>query len=194
MNAPDLLAALGPVLTVLGELGVRHFVGGSVASSAHGVARASLDVDVVAELEAAHVTRFVTALQDAYYVDQDRVRAAVENRRSFNLVHLATMFKVDVFVSRHRPFDLSAFARVEFQTPGSGLVSPPIPMAAAEDVLLAKLEWYRRGGEASERQWTDVAGIVRVGRGTLDIDYLRLWAAPLGVEDLLERALGMPGH
>jgi hypothetical protein len=64
------------VLSVLGDLGVRHFVGGSIASSAHGVARASLDVDVVAELEAVHVARFVAALQDAYYVDAARVRAA----------------------------------------------------------------------------------------------------------------------
>jgi hypothetical protein len=190
MNGPDLLAALRPVLSVLGDLGVRHFVGGSIASSAHGVARASLDVDVVAELEAVHVTRFVAALQAAYYVDGERVRAAVEHRRSFNMIHLATMFKVDVFVSRNRPFDLSAFARAGATAPSPGLESQSIPMASAEDVLLAKLEWYRRGGEVSERQWHDVVGIVRVGRGALDVDYLRLWAAPLGVKDLLERLLG----
>jgi hypothetical protein len=194
MNAPDLLAALRPVLSVLGDLGVRHFVGGSIASSAHGVARASLDVDVVAELEAVHVPRFVAALQDAYYVDAARVRAAVEDRRFFNLIHLATMFKVDVFVSRNRPFDLSAFARAGTQAPGPGLESQSIPMAAAEDVLLAKLEWYRRGGEVSEQQWADVVGIVRVGHGALDVDYLRLWAVPLGVKDLLERLLAQTEH
>jgi hypothetical protein len=194
MNVPDLVAALRPVLTTLGNLGVRHFVGGSVASSAHGVARASLDVDVVAELEAVHVTRFVAALQNAYYVDLARVRAAVENRRSFNLIHLATMFKVDVFVSRQRPFDLSAFARAEATTPGSGLEFQSIPMASAEDVLLAKLEWYRRGGDVSERQWTDVIGIVRVGGGALDVEYLRRWATPLGVADLLEQVLSQAAH
>jgi hypothetical protein len=194
MNAPDLVEALRPVLSVLGDLGVRHFVGGSIASSAHGVARASLDVDVVAELEAVHVARFVAALQGAYYVDAARVRAAVENRRSFNLIHLATMFKVDVFVSRNRPFDLSAFQRAGTAAPGPGLESQSIPVASAEDVLLAKLEWYRRGGEVSERQWDDVVGIVRVGRGALDVDYLRRWAAPLGVEVLLERILGRTEH
>ncbi len=189
MNAPDLLAALEPVLTVLDDLGVRHFVGGSVASSAHGVARASLDVDVVAELEPAHVARFVSSLQNAYYVDEARVRAAAENRRSFNMVHLATMFKVDVFVSRQRPFDLSSFARVGHEALGPDLESRSIPVASAEDVLLAKLEWYRRGGEVSERQWTDVAGLVRVGKNTLDFTYLRHWAALLGVADLLDRVL-----
>jgi hypothetical protein len=67
-------------------------------------------------------------------------------------------------------------------------------MAAAEDVLLAKLEWYRSGGEVSEHQWADVVGIVRVGHGALDVDYLRLWAVPLGVKDLLERLLAQTEH
>jgi len=55
MTEPDILAALAPVLRVLDDLGVRHFVGGSIASSAHGVARASADGDVGAELASAHV-------------------------------------------------------------------------------------------------------------------------------------------
>ncbi len=77
MNGSDLLAALEPVLAVLERLGVRHLVGGSVASSAHGVARASLDVDLVAELEPEHVTPLAAALQDVFFVDEGRVRAAV---------------------------------------------------------------------------------------------------------------------
>jgi hypothetical protein len=189
MMSSDLMTALTPVLSVFTDLGVRHFVGGSVASSAYGVARASLDVDVVAELEPAHVRRFVAALQDAYFVDEARVQAAVDARRSFNLIHLATVFKVDVFVSKRRPFDASSFARVRHETLGREPGNPTIPLASAEDVLLAKLEWYRRGGETSERQWEDVKGILRVGRGTLDGVYLRHWAALVGVADLLDRAI-----
>lgn len=62
-------------------------------------------------------------------------------------------------------------------------------VASAEDVLLAKLEWYRRGGQVSEHQWTDVIGILRVGGAALDHPYLQRWAAELGVGDLLERAV-----
>ena len=119
MSDPELLAALGPVLRVLGDLGVRHFVGGSIASSAHGVARASVDGDVVAELLPAHVARFVSALQDMYYVPEERIREAVAHKACFNVIHLETMLKVDVFVSRDRPFDRRAFERSRPATIGT---------------------------------------------------------------------------
>ena len=97
MTEADLVAALQPVAAAFDMLGVRYFLGGSVASSAHGVARASLDADVVAELNPAHVDRLAQQLADAYYVPIEQMRAAATERRSFNLVHLATMFKIDVF-------------------------------------------------------------------------------------------------
>jgi hypothetical protein len=100
MSDPELLAALGPVLRVLDDLGVRHFVGGSIASSAHGVARASVDADVVAELGSAHVAPLVAALRDTYYVPEERIRDAVARRASFNLIHLETMLKVDDLLQR----------------------------------------------------------------------------------------------
>jgi len=189
MNASDLTEALTPVLEALDRLGIRHFVGGAVASSAPGIARASLDVDLVAELEPGHARPLVAALEGAYYVDEHRVRRAIEARRSFNLIHLATMFKIDVFVSKDRPFDAASFSRVRRERLGLDPRDPGIPLASAEDVLLAKLEWFRRGGESSERQWDDVLGLLRVGAGAIDREYLQHWAAVLGVTDLLERAL-----
>jgi hypothetical protein len=188
MSDPDLLAALGPVLRALGDLGVRHFVGGSIASSAHGVARASVDADVVAELAVTHVAPLVAALRDAYYVPEERIRDAVDRKTSFNVIHLESMLKVDVFVSRDRPFDRRAFERSRPASIG-GAGGATLPVSSAEDVVLAKLEWYRRGGEVSERQWTDVMGVLQLAGSTLDVRYLRLGAAELGVGDLLTRAL-----
>jgi hypothetical protein len=192
MTDPDLLAALAPVLRVLEELGVRHFVGGSIASSAHGVARASVDGDVVAELGPGHFEPFVAALRETYYVPEERVSDAVTRKASFNLIHLDTMLKVDVFVSKDRPFDRRAFERsrpvVIEGTPGATL-----PVSSAEDIVLAKLDWYRRGGEVSERQWTDVLGVLRAGAADLDLRYLRRGSVELEVDDLLERALDEVG-
>ena len=188
MSDPDLLAALCPVLQVLSDLGVRHFVGGSIASSAHGVARASVDGDVVAELGPAHVAPLVAALRDTYYVPEERIRDAVARRASFNLIHLDTMLKVDVFVSQDRPFDRRAFERSR-PTSIEGEEGATLPVSSAEDVVLAKLDWYRRGGEVSERQWTDVMGVLQATGSALDLPYLHRGAVELGVSDLLDRAL-----
>ena len=131
MSDPDLLAALRPVLQALSGLGVRHFVGGSIASSAHGVARASVDGDVVAELGPAHVAPFVAALRDTYYVPEERIRDAVARRASFNVIHLDTLLKVDVFVSRDRPFDRRAFERSRpASIGGPGGATLPVSSAA----------------------------------------------------------------
>ncbi len=188
MSESDLVAALVPVTEALQGLGVRYYISGSVASSAHGVARASLDVDIVAELDLLHIDRLADLLESAYYVPRGQMRAAAAERRSFNLIHLRTMFKIDVFVSKRRPFDREAAGRARAQglddTPGA----PLLLVASAEDTVLAKLEWFRRGGETSERQWWDIVGVLRVNPD-VDAGYLHRWAAELGVADLLDRAL-----
>lgn len=62
-------------------------------------------------------------------------------------------------------------------------------IASPEDTILAKLEWYRMGGEMSDRQWRDILGVLKTRVGELDLDYLRKWANELKVTDLLDRAL-----
>jgi len=185
----DIVAALEPVVDALTALGVRYQVGGSVASSALGVPRSTLDVDVVCELREEHVADFVARLVDAYYVDADMIRDAIGRRASFNVIHLATMLKVDVFVRKGRPFDRKSFERGVRRplddSPGARLFD----VTSAEDIVLHKLEWFRLGDGVSERQWTDVVGVIAVQREELDLAYLRRWAAELGIEDLLQRAL-----
>ena len=188
MRPPEILEALAPVAEALEALGVAYYVGGSVASSAHGVPRASLDVDLLAELGPEHVAPLCRRLQDAYYLDPGRIRDAVARRRSFNLIHLETMFKVDVFVSTGRAFDREALSRVSAEVLGEGERARAFALASPEDTILVKLEWFRLGGEVSERQWTDVLGMLKVLGTSLDSAYLGRWAPVLGVADLLERA------
>ena len=114
MTASDLVAALRPVAQALDALGVRYYIGGSVASSAHGIARASLDTDVVAMLEPEHVDGVVNRL-DSAYIPVDRLRTAAASKSSCNFIHLATMFKIDLFVSKGRPFDRRAMERARRQ-------------------------------------------------------------------------------
>jgi hypothetical protein len=179
----DLHAALVPVLDVLNKLGARHFVAGSIASSAHGVPRASIDADVVAEFSPDDASPLIDALMGRYYVPENRVREAIRERTSFSVIHLATMVKVDVFVARdqgdRQALDRTGVARLE-----GGI---EVPVSSPEDTIAAKLWWYRKGGEVSERQWTDVIGLLRVAT-PIDKAYLSAAAGGRGVSDLLARA------
>ena len=176
------------VIDVLERLGVPYLIGGSLASAVHGVARATLDADVVADLRPEHAAPLAQALAEAFYVDVEAVRDAVRRRSSFNVIHLETMFKVDVFVSRRRPFDRAQFERRQAQVVATDPERKAY-VASAEDTVLAKLECYRHGGEQSERQWRDVVGVLTAQAGCLDVAYLGQWAARLGVADLLTRAM-----
>jgi len=189
VSALDPIGALAPVLEALRGLGVRHYVAGSLASSVHGVPRSSLDADVVAELLPHHAAPLVAALRGAFYVPEGHVASAIAERSSFNVIHLPTMLKVDIFVARDTPFDRRALDRARDVAVGTG---GTMRVCSPEDTLLAKLEWYRRGGQTSERQWTDVIGLLRIGRD-LDFGYLREGATELGVSDLLELAIAESG-
>jgi len=98
------------------------------------------------------------------------------------------MFKVDVFISKQRPFDRAQFERKAAQVVATEPERTAC-VASAEDTVLTKLEWYRLGGEVSERQWRDVQGVLKVQAAGLDLAYLRRWAAELQVADLLTKAL-----
>jgi hypothetical protein len=176
------------VADTLEALGVPYAVGGSLASAVHGVMRATMDADLVADLPIEQVEPLAEALGDAFYADVDMMRSAVLRHTSFNLIHLETMFKVDVFVAKPRAFDRSQLARRQLQV----LSEEPerhAYVSSAEDVVLAKLEWYRLGGETSERQWRDVLGVLKVQSGRLDREYMQRMATELGVADLLQGAL-----
>jgi hypothetical protein len=149
------------VVDALESLGVRCFIDGSLASSVHGVVRTTMDVDLVADLSTKHVEPLVRRLGDAFYADDAIIRDAIRHDDSSSVIHLGTMFKVDVFVRSRRPFDRVQFERRVLQTL-AGEPERAVYVASAEDTILAKLEWYRMGGEISDRQWTDVRGVLKV--------------------------------
>ena len=134
-----------------------YVIGGSLASTIHGVVRTTLDTDIVTDLSLQQAQPFVDLLAGAFYLDIDTIRRAIRQCSSFNVIHLATMFKVDIFVSKGRPFDRQQLERRQqwIADPDSGRT---IYVITPEDTILAKLAWYRLGGEISDRQWRDISG------------------------------------
>jgi hypothetical protein len=179
------------VAGALARLGIRYVIGGSFASSVHGEPRSTNDVDMVADLRESDVDALLDTIGAECYVSRDAVAEAVEIGGSFNIIHIPTAVKVDVFIAGTDAFDRERLQRripVSFTSDSEQFA---LFVDTAEDTILRKLEWYRRGGETSERQWRDVAGIVNAQSSELDRAYLREWAAKLGVADLVERALAV---
>ena len=176
------------VIQQLDNLNIPYLVGGSLASALYGEPRASIDADLVADLKTEHVASLARALASEFYAAQEAMLEAIRAQRSFNLIHLATSFKVDIFVRKKRAFDDAQFARRTRQIVATDPERTAY-IATAEDTMLAKLEWYKIGGGVSERQWRDVLGILKTQGNALDQKYLWQMASQLQVSDLLERAL-----
>ena len=187
--ADDLAAALDPVCRFFELLGIRYYVGGSVASSYHGAMRSTMDVDLVAELQLTHVGPLLAMLGADYYASETAIRSAIMQQSSFNLIHFSTSFKVDIFVSKGSNFDLSALHRaqvVQVGTPGNEI---EVVLASVEDIMIAKLLGYRAGNEVSERQWDDLTRLVKLRRSSLEIQYVQAWAEKMNVADLWKKLL-----
>jgi len=189
MKSPDIIEITRKVVKIFEELKIAYHIGGSLASSAFGIPRATLDVDLVAEITPKHAPVILQLLMEEFYVDPDVILEAIEGQSSFNIIHLDTMFKVDIFIPKNRPFDRQAFSR-RVQKLFSEDSTQKLIFATPEDIVLHKLEWYEAGGKISDRQWNDIIGVLRVQGEQLDFPYLKKWAEELGVSSLLKKAIG----
>jgi hypothetical protein len=170
------------------RLDIPYLAVGSLASSLHGAPRSTDDIDFVVSLDPARAQRLVAALSPEYYVSEAAAREAAAAPRggSFNTIHLPTAVKVDLFVAGDDPFDAERLRR-RGRVRLSADHAAELFVDTAEYTVLRKLEWYRRGGEVSERQWSDVVAVLRAQGARLDRSAMDQWAQRLGISDLLQR-------
>jgi hypothetical protein len=172
----------------LERLGIPYLLGGSLASMLHGEPRATLDVDFALHMTAEQARELAVAMEREFYVLPDALVEAARTQGMANVIHRASYLKVDLHVrprlGHHREEIRRALPMQVGDSEGD-----TVRVATAEDVVLQKLRWYRLGNEVSDRQWRDVAGVLKSRGSTLDRSYLEHWARELGVSDLLARAL-----
>lgn len=183
---PD-LKQLAILTDALEALGIRYAIGGSLASSVRGVFRATAGSDLVVDLLEAQVGNLLSALGPGWYGDFDHIVSSLRTGRAFNLVHIGACVKFDLFPATTR-FHQLQLQRATRSSLSEEPDAPEFLVTSAEDILLAKLQWFRMGRETSERQWSDILGVIQV-QAALDRDYLDEWAAELGVAGLLDKAL-----
>jgi hypothetical protein len=177
---------LEEIIGALAAAKVPYVIGGSVASSSIGIPRATLDTDVLVEIDRTQVGLLARELGGQWYLDVEFAENALANRRAFNVIHMPSGFKFDFFPA-YSPFHRAELERAVTRRLKIDDATVVCLVATAEDMILAKLNWYREGGEQSDRQWDDVIGMLATVKNP-DWNYLRRWANDLGVQDLLQRA------
>lgn len=188
MEQYEISAALEPLLGVLKKFNVPYYICGSLASSIYGIARSTQDVDMVSDLRNISVDLFVKLLCEDYFITADMINEAIKDKSSFNLIHLETMIKIDVFILKDDPYHRISLKRLKEDSidPDKNLIK--VNLSSAEDVILSKLHWYKIGNEISERQWLDILGVIKIQGDKLDKKFLLQWSEYLEVDALLKKA------
>lgn len=180
------------IAAIFDNLRIPYLIGGSVASSILGEPRATLDVDFVADLQLTHVPSLLALMNQDFFIDETMMAEAIERQSSFNVIHLESMLKADIFLLSNQPLVQSEMQRrqqlIITQNPQRLAWLP-----SAEDIILQKLIWYRMGGGVSDRQWRDVLGVLKVQADKLDINYLTQWAESLNITEILTQAFQQAG-
>lgn len=173
------------VADALERAGIEYFLGGSVASSLVGQPRFTRDIDFVVHMGEAQVTALIAALGPDFDVDDVALRRAAKERRSWNIFHSPTVFRIDLFILKGSEYDAETLVRRQRKeiSPGRSLY-----ISSAEDIVLRKLLWFKEGGEVSSQQMNDVVEVLRVQGPKLQHRYLDVWAPRLGIEALLKKA------
>jgi len=173
----------------LEEIGIPYMVTGSVASSVHGVPRATQDIDVIIEPTREQLVALMNNFTEPIYdADRDDALDAFNRRAMFSVIDRRGIWKIDFIIRKLRPFSKKEFDR----RLRIDILDVSVYAATPEDVLLAKLEWAKLG--ESERQIRDAAGIIEIQREKLDSAYVERWAAALHIEDQLQAARAKAGY
>ncbi|WP_406677231.1 hypothetical protein [Moorella sp. ACPs] len=169
------------VINTLESTGIEYMLTGSIVSSIQGEPRLTHDIDIMISIPKNAVKDLVAAFpQPDYYLDEQSILNAIEEKGMFNLIDTNEGDKVDFWLLTNEPFDRSRFKRKVI----SEFFGHKVFISSPEDTILAKLRWAKLAG-GSEKQLTDALRVYEVQFGNLDMEYLESWARELGVENLL---------
>lgn len=187
MPIADPIRVINKVAKIFQKYGINYLVGGSLASSLHGIPRATQDVDIVAEFKGKDITKIAELLSVDFFVDIEMIIKAVSRKSSFNIIEKENIFKVDIFVMGND--EISRWEmnrRVPYKINDD---NESVYVCSAEDIIAHKLYWYNLGDGMSERQWNDALNVLKIQKNKLNLEYLKQVCSARGVTNILERAL-----
>jgi hypothetical protein len=187
MSNSQELEILKSLTEVLEQMDISYAIGGSMASSIYGKVRFTQDADITVEPFDNQADKLFEILKPQYYISKEAMYQALMQRRSFNIIHLESAFKIDIFIRKDTAFEKQLITRRRTLKLSDSL-EKSFSVISPEDIILLKLQWYCDSGH-SERQWNDVVGILTTQREKLDFHYMRKWSDILGINELLEKVI-----
>lgn len=193
----DLLAVMLPARCALEALHIPYYLGGSIASSLHGMQQLAQDIDLIIDLDELMLPSLFAALGQHYLFNETEARKAVRARTSFPLIQLDTLMKVHVVLPKPEEFDIFMPQLVRCFTLDEHY--PPIQVASATEMLLFKVQRYQRDeraridGMQDDAEWNDILGMLKVQGPDLDLALLAAWASKLDVRETWQWALADAG-
>jgi hypothetical protein len=188
MAEPEEYLVLKQLTDALDDFKIDYAIGGSIASSVYGKVRFTQDADITVAAFGDKAEQLYKVLKESFYISKDAMYQAVSNRSSFNIIHLESAFKIDIFVQKDDDFHRQLFLRRQ-KVKLDESIEHLFDIVSAEDIILLKLQWYQSAGCISERQWLDVLGVLAVQTEVLDMEYLRISSGKLGLTDIFNRAI-----
>jgi hypothetical protein len=179
MSVTDVLSR---VVSKLELAEIPYMIAGSFVSTFYGVPRSTQDIDIVVDPNRSTLDTLLKSMpEDEYYVDADVAHDALRRRSQFNVLDMATGWKIDLILRKARPFSVEELSR---RAPGV-LFGVEVFMATPEDSIISKLEWAKLSD--SDRQLRDVEGMIGVRATTLDLAYIERWVNSLELIEQWQR-------
>jgi hypothetical protein len=189
----DLLTVMLPVLQAFDELNLFWYLGGSIASSLHGMQQMAQDIDLVVNLPSQNLPSLLPLLKQHYAFDDKSFQEAVAQHTACSLIHLATLMKVDLIMAKQGAFETALQSRITSYSLDERSLS--LRLASAVEMILVKLHRYsqdllsRTDGMRDDAEWNDIVGMLKIQEPTLERDFLEEWARNLKIAEMLRQAL-----
>lgn len=175
----------------LGALGLDYFVTGAVASIVYGEPRMTHDIDLVLHLPERDIDKFLGVFPETQFYVPPKENLQLEVRRDqrghFNLIHLSTGYKADVYLLGNHPLHQWAASRrrrITLEPDGQLWLAPP------EYVIIRKLEFYHDGG--SDKHLRDIRGMLAISKEQINQEEIEHWVAQLGLESEWKKITSTP--
>ncbi len=171
------IAVLCDVVERLTLQSIPYMLTGSMAMNFYAEPRMTRDIDIVLELGITNAHSLIACFEPYYYISKEEIEFALRTFGMFNLIHQASVTKIDCIIKKPDAYSQSAFSRRKpIKIDGC-----EVSIISKEDLIVAKLIWLKETD--SERQKADIRNLLQTKHDEI---LLRTLTDILGLTQLLE--------